>query len=104
MLTLLPSNHQLGAVVDPYGRAEVDCEKRHTEPDVTFTLRGKFFAVSAEEYILQAKGSSKSCRSVFVGWDLPSSYPVVILGDVFLRKWYSIYDAGDHTVGLAKAV
>lgn len=29
--------------------------------------------------------------------------PLVILGDAFLRRYYSIYDAGADAVGLAKA-
>lgn len=29
--------------------------------------------------------------------------PLAILGDAFLRPWYSIYDLGDNKVGLAKA-
>jgi saccharopepsin len=33
----------------------------------------------------------------------PPAGPLVILGDAFLRKWYSIYDLEKGTVGLAKA-
>jgi saccharopepsin len=29
--------------------------------------------------------------------------PLAILGDAFLRKWYSIYDLGKGTVGLAQS-
>lgn len=29
--------------------------------------------------------------------------PLVILGDAFLRTWYSVYDLGNNAVGLAKA-
>lgn len=29
--------------------------------------------------------------------------PLAILGDAFLRRYYSIYDLGKNTVGLAKA-
>lgn len=29
--------------------------------------------------------------------------PLAILGDAFLRKWYSVYDLGSNSVGLALA-
>lgn len=29
--------------------------------------------------------------------------PLAILGDAFLRKWYSVYDLGTNSVGLALA-
>lgn len=29
--------------------------------------------------------------------------PLAILGDAFLRRYYSVYDLGKNTVGLAKA-
>lgn len=36
--------------------------------------------------------------------DLPEPVgPLAILGDAFLRKWYSVYDLGSNSVGLALA-
>ena len=36
--------------------------------------------------------------------DIPEPVgPLAILGDSFLRKWYSVYDLGTDSVGLAKA-
>jgi len=36
--------------------------------------------------------------------DLPEPIgPLAILGDAFLRKWYSVYDLGNNSVGLAAA-
>jgi saccharopepsin len=37
-----------------------------------------------------------------MGMDFPGG-PLAILGDAFLRKWYSIYDLGANTIGLAKS-
>jgi saccharopepsin len=42
--------------------------------------------------------------SSFQGIDIPEpAGPLAILGDSFLRRYYSIYDLETHTVGLAKA-
>lgn len=79
----------------------MDCSARDTLPDVTFTLTGHNFSISAYDYILEVQGS---CISSFMGMDFPEPVgPLAILGDSFLRRWYSIYDMGNHAVGLAKA-
>jgi len=94
-------NKQIGAKKGFNGQYSVDCSKRDSLPDLTFTLTGEDFKISAFDYILEVQGS---CISAFMGMDFPEPVgPLVILGDAFLRKWYSVYDLGDNTVGLAKA-
>jgi saccharopepsin len=76
-------------------------DKRDSLPDLTFTLTGHNFTIGAYDYILEVQGS---CISAFMGFDIPEpAGPLVILGDAFLRKWYSVYDVGNNAVGLAKA-
>lgn len=106
-LNALPSNiaemlnAQMGAKKGYNGQYTIDCSKRDSLPDVTFTLAGYNFSITAHDYILEAGGS---CISTFFGMDMPEPVgPLAILGDAFLRKWYSIYDLGANTVGLAKA-
>lgn len=94
-------NKEIGAKKGWNGQYSVDCAKRDSLPDLTFTLQGEDFPISAYDYILEVQGS---CISAFMGMDFPEPVgPLVILGDAFLRKWYSVYDLGDNTVGLAKA-
>jgi len=94
-------NKEIGAKKGFNGQYSVDCAKRDSLPDLTFTLTGHDFKISAFDYILEVQGS---CISAFMGMDFPEPVgPLVILGDAFLRKWYSVYDLGDNTVGLAKA-
>jgi saccharopepsin len=41
---------------------------------------------------------------MILGMDIPEpAGPLVILGDAFLRKYYSVYDLGTNSVGLALA-
>ncbi|RYP71831.1 hypothetical protein DL770_008069 [Monosporascus sp. CRB-9-2] len=94
-------NKEIGAKKSYNGQYTVECSVRDKLPDVTFTLSGYDFAISPYDYILEVQGS---CISTFMGMDFPAPVgPLAILGDAFLRKWYSIYDLGKGTVGLAKA-
>ncbi|KAF9695587.1 hypothetical protein EKO04_006296 [Ascochyta lentis] len=84
----------------------VDCNKRDSLPDLTFTLTGYNFTIGAYDYILQADNNILQgfCISSFLGVDFPEPLgPLAILGDAFLRRWYSVYDVGNSYVGLAKS-
>jgi saccharopepsin len=106
-LIVLPSvlaellNKEIGAKKGFNGQYTVECSTRDGLPDLAFNLAGTNFTITAFDYILEVQGS---CISAFTGMDIkPPVGPLVILGDAFLRKWYSIYDLADNSVGLAKA-
>lgn len=94
-------NKEIGAKKSYNGQYTVECDKRDSLPDLTFTLTGHNFTIGPYDYILEVQGS---CISSFMGMDFPEPVgPLAILGDAFLRKWYSVYDLGTNSVGLAKA-
>ncbi|KAL4992111.1 aspartic peptidase domain-containing protein [Aspergillus falconensis] len=106
-LIALPSNlaeminTEIGATKGFTGQYSIDCAKRDSLPDLTFTLTGHNFTIGPYDYTLEVQGS---CISAFMGMDFPEPVgPLAILGDAFLRKWYSVYDLGNGAVGLAKA-
>ena len=92
-------NKQIGAKKGFNGQYTIECEKRSGLPDLSFTLSGYNFTIGPSDYILEVQGS---CISSFQGMDFPPPVgPLAILGDAFLRKWYSVYDLGKDAVGLA---
>ncbi|KAK4862090.1 hypothetical protein LT330_003228 [Penicillium expansum] len=94
-------NKEIGATKGFTGQYSVECDKRDSLPDLTFTLGGHKFTIGPFDYILEVQGS---CISSFMGMDFPEPVgPLAILGDAFLRRWYSVYDVGNNAVGLAKA-
>jgi saccharopepsin len=106
-LNILPSslaellNKEMGAKRGYNGQYSIDCAKKSELPDITFDLAGNKFALGPDDYILELQGS---CISTFQGMDFPApTGPLAILGDAFLRRYYSIYDLGNNRVGVAKA-
>ncbi|RKF65603.1 Vacuolar protease A [Erysiphe neolycopersici] len=94
-------NAEIGAKKGFNGQYQVDCSKREKLPNVSFNLSGYDFEITAYDYIIEIQGI---CISGFMGIDIPApAGPLVILGDAFLRKWYSIYDLENATIGLAAA-
>lgn len=71
-------------------------------PPVTFTLNGHDFELSPSEYTIMF---DDLCVSVFSGLDIPSDdgRPIWILGDAFMRKYYTVFDWGKKRIGFAKA-
>ncbi|KAH0558354.1 Vacuolar protease A [Trichoglossum hirsutum] len=92
-------NREIGAKKSYNGQYTIACEKRDKLPNLTFTLTGHNFTIGPYDYIVEIQGS---CISSIMGMDFPGS-PLAILGDAFLRKWYSVYDLGANTIGLAKS-
>jgi saccharopepsin len=94
-------NKEIGAKKGYNGQYSVECNTRDSLPDLTFTLTGHNFTIGPYDYILEVSGS---CISAFMGFDIPApAGPLAILGDAFLRRWYSVYDLENNSVGLAKA-
>lgn len=95
-------NAQIGAEKSWNGQYTLDCAKRDSLPDLTFTLGNKNFTITAYDYTLEVSGS---CISAFTGMDFPEPVgPLAIIGDAFLRKYYSVYDLGKNAVGLAESI
>ncbi|KAK7470604.1 aspartic proteinase precursor [Stygiomarasmius scandens] len=93
-------NAQIGATKSWNGQYTVDCSTVPSLPDLTFYFGGKPFPIKATDYILEVQGT---CISSFTGLDMPNGLQLWIVGDVFLRKYYTVYDLGRNAVGFAKA-
>uniref|UniRef100_A0AAY4BV22 pepsin A n=1 Tax=Denticeps clupeoides TaxID=299321 RepID=A0AAY4BV22_9TELE len=89
-------NSAVGATMNN-GDAVVNCKDISSMPDITINIHGHAFTLPASTY-LHSQGYS--CRTGFSH----GRSNLWILGDVFLREYYSIYNMADNSVGLAKSV
>jgi len=98
-------NTLIGATPLPTGQWIVDCDSIPTLPQISFSIAGRKFVLNGEDYVLQiSQMGQKMCLSGFFGMDIPPpAGPIWILGDVFLRRYYSVYDFGNSRVGFADA-
>ena len=95
-------NAKIGAKKSWSGQYQVECDSRETLPELTLTFGGYNFTLSPYDYTLDVGGS---CISVFTPMDFPEPIgDLAIVGDAFLRRYYSIYDLKKNAVGLATSV
>lgn len=94
---------KVGAFPFLHGEYLIRCST--AAPDITFTINGKEYTLSKSEYVLK---TGPICILAFIGMDIPPpNGPLWILGDVFMRKYYTVFDWGTKDrkprVGFAKA-
>eukprot|EP00611_Tribonema_gayanum_P021301 TRINITY_DN4060_c0_g1_i1.p1 TRINITY_DN4060_c0_g1~~TRINITY_DN4060_c0_g1_i1.p1 ORF type:complete len:393 (-),score=121.22 TRINITY_DN4060_c0_g1_i1:387-1565(-) len=69
-------------------------------PTLTFTIDGKDYPLNGDEYVINA--GNGICLLAIMGIDVPAG-PMWILGDTFMRKYYSVFDMENKRMGFARS-
>ncbi|XP_065209260.1 cathepsin D-like isoform X2 [Planococcus citri] len=82
---------------------KVDCKTIHTLPSITFTTAGRKFTLTANDYIKPlTHNDQRVCIVRFMPYD--NYYDWWIIGNVFTRKFYTVFDWETNEIGFAESI
>ncbi|KAL4647820.1 cathepsin D-like [Arapaima gigas] len=93
----------IGALPLLMGQYIIDCKKIPSLPVISFTIGGKQFNLTGEEYIIKETILGVTvCLSGLMAINIPPpAGPLWILGDVFIGRYYTVFDRDADRVGFA---
>jgi len=94
---------QIGALpVGSTGEYIIACAKANSLPNITVGLGGYSFILTGKDYLIDQ--GTPDCVLGILGIDIPApTGPLWIMGDVFIRKYYTIFDVSAKRLGFALA-
>ncbi|XP_059704548.1 pepsin A-5 [Haemorhous mexicanus] len=79
---------------------EISCEAAKNLPSLIFHINGQEFPLLPRAYVIKSNGY---CSLGLQGMDVPTEEGELwILGDVFIREYYVIFDRANNKVGLSQ--
>jgi saccharopepsin len=82
-------------------RAKSDCSNLETLPQISYIINGDRYTMDRKDYVMNLRGR---CVTGIVALDVPEPRgPLFIAGDLFLRKFYSVYNRENLSVQLGLA-
>jgi len=93
---------KLKPIISSIGEVKADCSNLDSLPTISFVLGGKDFTLEPEFYVLKVSdGTDTECQ---LGMQALDQLGLWILGDPFLRKYYTVFDRANNQVGFAEAI
>ena len=81
------------------------CTNMDTLPTVTVVIEGQNYILEPEDYVLEiTQQGETACMNGWMSMNLPEHMEgFVILGDLFIKRYYTHFDYGQNRVGFARA-
>jgi cathepsin D len=91
------------ALIVEIGNVSADCSNAASLPTITIKFGSKDFDLGPDFYVIRAKNEKGADECMLGIQGINAGAPIWILGDPFLRKYYTVWDAEQKRVGFATA-
>jgi cathepsin D len=89
-------------LIKPIGEVKADCSNVNSLPTLTFKFAGKDFDLGPDFYVLRLPDESGNVQCELGIQGVNAGVPIWILGDPFLRAYYTVWDKDSERVGFAE--
>jgi cathepsin D len=80
------------------------CKGIESLPDITFTIDNQDYTLTYNDYVLKVTEMGiTECMLAIMGSAFPPSFNYFILGDTFMRKYYTFFDKENNRVGFTES-
>jgi hypothetical protein len=105
-LLVVPQQY-IGKIMHKF-KVHSDCSNMNQLADLHIKMRDVNdkvvkYTLTPKEYVLQRYAGQCETGIAFMHIKMPGSHPVMIMGDTFLRSYYSVYNHQTGQIGLANA-
>lgn len=92
-------------LIDKIGKVDQTCANNSHLPDISFSFDGIEYVLTYKDYVVEVHSFLGSgCLLGIQAASFPEGFNYLIIGDVFMRPYYSHFDKVNNRVGFAKAL
>jgi len=94
---------QINSIIQQIGNVSEDCSNVKSLPTITFSMGGHDFDMTPDFYVLRVPDENGKTVCQLGIEAMNAGVPIFILGDPFLRQYYTVWDGEQKRVGFATA-